>query len=184
MIVSFGLLCYTCVQESNNLVLHAQHNELVLNNGVLMYKGRPFNGMLLDHYSNGAKRMEVMYHDGRKHGNEIQWYDNGTVATTRNYLNGKKSGLHQGYWENGNYKFVYHFNSHGAYHGNIKEWYSSGALMRDFNYLNGKENGTQKMWMQNGKIRANYEVVNGERFGLIGLKKCYQVSSNTNIKEL
>ena len=34
------------------------------------------------------------------------------------------------------------------------------------------------MWKDDGTIKANYEVVNGERFGLIGLKKCYTVTVN------
>ena len=62
------------------------------------------------------------------------------------------------------------------YHGNVKEWYSNGQLYRDFNFNNGKEVGSQKLWKLDGTIKANYEVVKGERFGLIGLKKCYQVS--------
>ena len=45
-----------------------------------------------------------------------------------------------------------------------------------FNYINGKEAGKQLLLKSNGNIKANYEVVNGERFGLIGLKKCYTVT--------
>ena len=45
------------------------------------------------------------------------------------------------------------------------------VTFRDFNYINSKETGSQKLWYETGKIKANYEVINGERFGLIGLKK-------------
>ena len=31
-----------------------------------------------------------------------------------------------------------------------------------------------------GAIKANYIVVNEERYGLIGLKKCYSVTSDKN----
>ena len=41
-----------------------------------------------------------------------------------------------------------------------------------FHYIDGKEVGSQKLWQEDGRIKANYEVKNGERFGLIGLKKC------------
>ena len=34
------------------------------------------------------------------------------------------------------------------------------------------------MWKYDGTIQANYEVVNRDRFGLIGLKKCYTVTVN------
>lgn len=179
MTFSFGI-CASCGPDREIYVIDAQHHELLLNNGVLMYKEQPFNGILEDYYSNGLKKVEVMYDDGRKHGVETQWYFDGAIAARRHYFEGKKSGLHKGFWENGNNKFIYQFNNMGAYDGNIKEWYRSGEIMRDFNYVNGKENGSQKMWMQNGSIRANYEVVNGERFGLIGLKKCYQVTTGSD----
>ena len=88
---------------------------------------------------------------------------------------------HLGWWEDGTPKFEYHFNTKGAYEGKRKEWYKNGQLVRDFNYVSGKEVGSQRMWAKNGKIRANYEVKNGERFGLIGLKKCYTVNANSNV---
>ena len=49
-----------------------------------------------------------------------------------------------------------------------------------FHYKNGKEVGSQRLWKADGSIKANYEVVGGERFGLIGLKKCY----NMDISEI
>ena len=68
------------------------------------------------------------------------------------------------------------FNEKGEFHGVVKEWYKSGQIFRDFNYAEGKELGSQRMWKNDGTLKANYEVVNGERFGLIGLKKCYTVT--------
>lgn len=47
-----------------------------------------------------------------------------------------------------------------------------------FNYENGNENGRQQLWKVDGTIKANYEVVHSERFGLIGLKKCNNVSDS------
>ena len=34
------------------------------------------------------------------------------------------------------------------------------------------------IWDLDGNIKANYEVINGERYGLIGLKKCFTISDN------
>ena len=70
---------------------------------------------------------------------------------------------------NGNGLFVARYPANDAYH--------MDGYMADFNYVDGKEEGSQKMWQINGKIRANYHVKNGERFGLIGLKKCYTVNT-------
>ncbi len=115
-----------------------------------------------------------------KHGVEKLWYENGVLAQERFYRKGFKSGIHKGKWDNKQNKFEYHFNDKGEFHGIVKEWYKSGALYMSFNYLDGKENGIQKLWKLDGAVKANYEVVKGERFGLIGLKKCYSVTVNNN----
>ena len=94
------------------------------------------------------------------------------------YEEGKKVGIHKSWFENGQQKFEYPYNQKGFYQGALKEWFPNGQLIREFNYVEGKESGTQKMWLENGNIRANYTVIDGERFGLIGLKKCYSVNTN------
>jgi len=141
-----------------------------------MYKDVPFDGFLKSYYDSKKTKSKAHYNQGKKEGLETILHQNDSVASKRFYTKGVKTGIHKAWWENGNPKFVYHFNDKGEYNGNVKEWYTSGTLYKDFNYMNGKESGSQKLWYQTGKIKANYEVVNGERFGLIGLKKCYQVT--------
>ncbi len=147
-----------------------------LENGVLFYKSQRFNGVLFEKYEDGSFKKQIPYENGRKDGREQWWYGNGQLSQRRYYEDGVKVGNHQGWWEDGSAKFEYSFNSTGAYHGKRKEWYRNGQMVRDFNYLNGKEIGKQQMWTDAGKIRANYVVKDGERFGLIGLKKCYTVT--------
>ncbi|TYA92385.1 hypothetical protein FUA24_02225 [Seonamhaeicola marinus] len=158
------------------LVINADDQNLKLNNGVLEYHDDPFTGKLESTYANSAKHSEVFYYNGLKEGGEKQWYGNGILAMERFYHEGVKVGVHKAWWSNGIHKFVYYFNDKGEHHGNLKEWDITGLLIRDFNYKNGKESGAQKMWKDNGEIKSNYVVVNGERFGLIGLKKCYTVT--------
>ena len=92
--------------------------------------------------------------------------------------NGIKVNVHKGWWENRNLKYRYIFDDKGRYNGKVEEWYVTGQKLREFNYTNGLENGKQKLWDLNGKIKANYEVINGERYGLIGLKNCFTVFEN------
>ena len=165
-----------CKQSTQKLILQDTNTELKLVNGVLLFKDDPFSGVIESYYNSETIKSTINYHQGKKQGLEIIWHINDSLGSKRFYDMGLKVGIHKGWWQNGNPKFVYHFNDNGEYHGNIKEWYESGILFRDFNYLNGKEAGSQKMMYDTGKIKANYEVVNGERFGLIGLKKCYQVT--------
>lgn len=151
---------------------------LKLENGILFYKENPFKGTLVSYYEVEKLKSQVEYIDGKKHGSEKQWYANGDKLIERFYKEGFKTDIHKSWWEDGTQKFEYHFNKKGEFHGFVKEWYKSGQIFRDFNYVAGKELGSQRLWKDNGSIKANYEVVNGERFGLIGLKKCYTVTVN------
>lgn len=164
------LVSCTSVQEEN--AIDASTKGLVLVNGVLELEGRPFTGKLLSWYSDQILKSEIVYKEGKKHGSEKYWFENGELAQERYYVDGLKSGIHKAWWGPDRPKFVYHFNNQGAFHGEVKEWYRSGQLYMSFNYNHGKENGSQRLWKMDGTIKANYEVVNGERFGLIGLKKC------------
>ncbi len=180
LVLLFSFLFFASCQNKE-LVVDEKNTSLELVNGVLHYQSNPFNGLLVSYFEAASIKKKLQYKDGRKDGLEEQWYENGQLSQRRLYSNGIKIGKHLGWWENGTKKFEYHFNEKGAYEGSRKEWYQNGQLLRDFNYAEGKEIGNQRMWAENGKIRANYEVKNGERFGLIGLKKCFTVNTNSNV---
>ncbi|EDP70229.1 Hypothetical exported 24-amino acid repeat protein [Flavobacteriales bacterium ALC-1] len=164
------------MRSNEALVIQDTNAELELINGVLIFNDGPFTGVIEGDYNSNKTKSRTNYLDGKKNGLETIWYENDSVASKRFYSKGLKIGIHKAWWKNGNPKFIYHFNDKGEYNGNVKEWYQSGVLYRDFNYINRKEAGSQKLWYETGKIKSNYEVINGERFGLIGLKKCYQVT--------
>ncbi|OEK07597.1 hypothetical protein A8C32_17525 [Flavivirga aquatica] len=177
----FICLFYSCNSaERSRKTLDVLDSNLRLENGVLFYKKTPFNGELVAKYENEKLKSKIEYLGGRKHGYEKQWYDDGTKFMERYYSKGFKTGTHKAWWHNGILKFEYHFNNKGEYHGSVKEWYKTGQLFRKFNYKKGKEVGSQRLWKIDGAIKANYEVVNGERYGLIGLKKCYKVTVNSD----
>jgi len=180
LLLVIGSLVLFSSCEREQLEVDKASSQLELVNGVLYYQNSPLDGLLIAKYNKTSYEMKLQYKDGRKNGYEKRWYSNGQLAQNRTYSRGVKIGDHLGWWENGISKFEYHFNEKGEYDGNRKEWYKNGQLVRDFNYLNGKEKGSQRMWASNGKIRANYVVKNGERFGLIGLKKCYTVNTDSN----
>lgn len=176
----FCAILYSCgnIQEAKKII--AKNSSLKLNNGVLFYNDKPFSGNLIDYHKNNNLKSDITYKNGRKNGLEQQWYKNGLLAQKRFYKNGVKFGIHTGWWHDGTLQFEYHFNHEGAYHGTVKEWYKNGEIYKLFNYTNGKESGRQKLWKTNGSIKANYDVVNNERFGLIGLKKCYTVTTESD----
>ncbi len=161
-------------------ILEASDSNLQLDNGVLLYKGIPFTGNLHTYYVGKNLKSDIEYDAGRKQGYEKHWFENGSKSMERYYIKGIKSGVHKAWWNDTILKFEYHFNEKGEYHGMVREWYETKQLYRDFNYVKGKEVGSQRLWKADGTIKANYEVVRGERFGLIGLKKCYTVTTNSN----
>ncbi|MFI8604417.1 toxin-antitoxin system YwqK family antitoxin [Cellulophaga baltica] len=183
LIVCILCLILTCGCSEDQLNLNESDANLNLENGVLLYKNIPYTGVLVAYHQDGQLKSKINYDKGMKEGLESFWHQNGVKASERSYANNLKIGTHKGWWDTGTPKFAYHFNAKGAYDGNLKEWYKTGTLFKDFNYSKGKEAGSQKMWYASGKIRANFETINGERFGLIGLKKCYKVTVDSkNIK--
>lgn len=173
------LFVSACIKTENKLTVTSANPNLQLDNGIMLYNQKPYSGNIKDYYNNGNLKSDIEYVNGRKHGIEKQWFLNSKLAIERHYTKGIKTGIHKGWWENGTQKFEYYFNTKGMYNGIHKEWYTSGQIYRDFNYINGQEVGKQRLYKNNGKIKANYEVVNGERFGLIGLKKCKTVTINS-----
>ncbi len=177
--ILFFVCLLSCVNKGqSHLVLFKENKQLEVKNGVLFYKNLPFNGTLKFFDEINQTHNESNYLEGKKHGEERKYYLNDSLSEVRFYKKGLKVGVHKSWWKNGNKKFEYSYNDLGTYDGPFNEWYKNGQAAKAFNYKNGKESGVQKMWLLNGKIRANYTVLNGERFGLIGLKKCYTVKTN------
>jgi antitoxin component YwqK of YwqJK toxin-antitoxin module len=106
-----------------------------------------------------------------------KYFPNKQLMEYREFRNEMKNGKQIAYWDNGKKRFE--FNAvNDAYEGELKEWDYDGNLFHLAHYKNGVEEGEQKMWYQNGKIRANYVIIKGRRFGLLGTKNCKNVSDS------
>lgn len=175
-IVLLCILLHSCFNKSAQLNVGFENPDLELVNGILYFNENPFSGNIVSYFDESNLSSKIQYVDGRKHGYEKHWFADGTLSEERHYLKGYKSGIHKAWWDKNILRFEYHFNNFGAYNGSVKEWYKSGQLFKAFNYKDGLEVGRQRLWKIDGNVKANYDVVNGERFGLIGLKKCYKVT--------
>ncbi|MEZ4902552.1 MAG: toxin-antitoxin system YwqK family antitoxin [Spirosomataceae bacterium] len=105
-----------------------------------------------------------------------KYYPNGQLMEYRHYKAGEKHGKQVAFWENGKKRFEF-VAVNGVYEGQFKEYSVEGKLFHLATYKNGQE-GPQKMWYDNGKIRANYVIRNGKRYGLLGTKNCKNVSDS------
>jgi antitoxin component YwqK of YwqJK toxin-antitoxin module len=115
--------------------------------------------------------------NGKRSGMQQKWFAKSKIKEIRFYVDGKKNGLQTAYWENGNKKFEF-VAIDDAYNGELREWTSEGHLIHQANFVNGQEEGPQKLWYDNGKIRANYIIRDGKRYGLLGTKNCVNVSDS------
>jgi antitoxin component YwqK of YwqJK toxin-antitoxin module len=139
--------------------------------GTLYFNKLPLTGLTYELFPNGDTAKVSNYTNGKQNGLTLWWYPNRQLARKRIYVNGWKQGAHYGWWPNGKIQFEYHF-VNDEYEGELTEWYSSGKVFRIFHYQAGHEAGSEKMWWEDGKIRANYVIINGEKFGLFGQKLC------------
>ena len=177
-LITFILFTTACSKKDDALYVQIDDPQLTKKQLLLFFDRTLFTGTILSDFTNGKRKSQQEYLDGKKHGNEVFWYENGQIEVQRTYSYNKKTGIHKAWYQNGSPKFNYTFNADGEYHGNVREWYSSGQLYRDFNYIKGKEQGSQRLWTALGKIKANYDVIDNERYGLIGLKTCKSTSTS------
>ncbi|WP_162847191.1 toxin-antitoxin system YwqK family antitoxin [Mucilaginibacter gracilis] len=165
-------LLFACSQKPASMgIIPMADISLKQRQGTLYFKGVPFNGTTFELFDNGDTAKAVPYVNGKENGIMQWWHPNKQLAQKRLFVNGRKEGVHMGWWPNGKKQFEYHF-TNDEYEGEVKEWFSNGTVFRIFHYAAGHEAGSQKMWWEDGKIRANYVIVNGEKFGLFGQKLC------------
>lgn len=149
-----------------------------INNDTIFLNTIKYSGYLYQLQSNNRDTILVEgYVNGLQNGISKKWFANNKLMEQRFYFNGKKNGTHLAFWENGYKKFQF-IAKDDAYEGEMKEWNVDGKLIHLANYKNGQEEGTQKLWYDNGKIRANYVIIKGKRFGLLGTKNCRNVSDS------
>ncbi|TKT88108.1 toxin-antitoxin system YwqK family antitoxin [Dyadobacter frigoris] len=136
-----------------------------------------FTGYIYDLYPSGDTAEISGFLDGNEHGIRKKFYPGGRLREKREFNQGKKTGIYYAWWDNGDKMLKYHFKN-DEYDGTCQEWNRYGRLIREMNYANGHEEGPQKLYYDNGKVRANYVILNGRRYGLLGTKNCVNVSDS------
>jgi len=147
-------------------------------NDTIFYNDSLFSGFLIEISDSSKDTLSrESFLKGKRSGIQQKWYSTSKIKEVRFYVDGKKNGKQIAFWENGNKKFEFTAND-DAYEGELKEWTIDGFLIHQANFVNGQEEGPQKLWYDNGKIRANYIIRDGKRYGLLGTKNCVNVSDS------
>jgi antitoxin component YwqK of YwqJK toxin-antitoxin module len=176
------LLCFSCNQQSKNtssfFVVSADDKNLTQHNGLLLYNNVVFSGTVYQFYNGTTDTAFVnSYNNGKEHGEWKKFYPNHKLQEQRFFVFGKKEGQMIGCWENGKRKLLYNFKNN-EYEGTCYEWMPTGILAKEVNYKKGYEEGSQKHFFENGKIKSNYIISNGRRYGLLGTKNCINVKDS------
>nr|WP_293836148.1 hypothetical protein [uncultured Arsenicibacter sp.] len=164
------------------LILDAQTPGLQSVQQRYMYQGIPFTGVVVSRFPSGTVQSKAAYVQGEPDGVSQQWYENGRTAEIRYYAEGHKTGRHLAWWPNGRRRFDYTFERDVPV-GHHQNWYPTGRRFSSFHYdAEGHEAGLQQMWFESGQIKANYEMRNGRRYGLLGAKGCMGENTNKALK--
>jgi MORN repeat variant len=144
----------------------------------MYHHGKLFTGMVYALHPGTSDTAFVNgFWQGREHGYWKTFYPGHLPKMTRQYSNGQKTGEMLAWWPNGKLQLAYVFEQ-DEYEGACREWDTSGTLIKEMHYRAGHEEGAQKVFYNNGKIRSNYVVINGRRYGLLGTKNCINVSDS------
>ncbi|WP_344927947.1 hypothetical protein [Aquimarina addita] len=156
--------------------MNVNDNDLKLVNEIMLYKEEPFSGILFSK-TDTLTIYKATYENGKKHGKEQKFFYNGSLAESGFYTGGNKSGTHLAWWNKNQLKSEYHYDDTGNFIGVQQEWFGNGQLSKEFHYNEyGEEDGTQKLWNFAGKIRANYTVIAGKRYGLTPSEGCKSIT--------
>ena len=160
------------LKSSPSNIVEADTANISIRKGVLYQNEAVFSGTLVSFYNGTKDTAEVAsYVNGKEDGEWRKYYPNKTLKEKRHFTNGFKVAELTAWWENGNKKLQYFFVA-DEYMGTCREWNEKGLLVKQMNYLSGHEEGAQQWWYDNGKIKANYIIKDGRRFGLLGTKNC------------
>ena len=112
--------------------------DLDTNMGITLFEGKPFSGICVDYHSNGKRRTESHYKNGRADGLWITWDVTGQISKNFRYENGEKfNGVHISFHENGQAKIESHYVS-GQESGLRTTWDEEGNVTKTEAYKDGK----------------------------------------------
>lgn len=159
-------------------VFNSATTNVRMKNGVAMTENTRFTGIVYTMFPNSKDTAEIVaFNNGREHGQWKRFYPNGKLMETRHFENGQKTGVYNAWWPNGVQKLAYNFTD-GEYNGVCREWNDKHVLIKEMHYKNGYEEGSQKEFYNDGKVKANYMMIAGRRYGLLGTKNCVNVTDS------
>jgi len=196
------LSCDKIVRETKNILgtkrVHVSEFEILkngklnptpydekINQGRLMFKEKPFTGIVFDNYSEDIFSFEYNYVDGLLDGEQkvyhsesnqierletfekgiqngpvIEYYDNGNLRTKGIFKNDIWNGPFESYFEKGTLMRKGNLKD-GNYQGSYEEYYENGVLKTKGNYNDGNLDGSYEEYYENSKLKFKGNKLNG-----------------------
>lgn len=118
-------------------------------------------GLTVQYWETGEKKLEINYHCGVKHGLRTAWHRNGQKWSVGEYVNGRDNGVWKEWSEDG--KKVQEFTmNRGVWNGFHTQWYPNGEKRREVRYVHGVIQGPLTFWNDSGKVLASIDFVDGK----------------------
>ncbi len=159
------------------------------------------HGNWIGNYSNGQRRSEINYENGRRIGWQrsysksgklrgevelidgpgilVEKYGKNKYLSIENFANGYPEGIQQFWFYNSKKLSNESYYSNGKKNGLQREWFENGKLKIESNYRDDLLHGNHKEWYKNGKMKLEENYIDGKKEGL-----CKEWYENGNVKSI
>jgi antitoxin component YwqK of YwqJK toxin-antitoxin module len=122
------------------------------------------DGPFIRYWSNGNKRYEWSYKDGKRaDGLSYGYYVDGKIKQTIEWKDGEWNGYHTDYWENGNKRLQFQISgSRRRQNGTHMCWHENGTLSQKGFFVDDKKEGLYVWYNEDGTIQSEEIWKSGE----------------------
>lgn len=124
------------------------------------YSNGVLNGILLEWFDNGNKKLSTNYINGKREGEAYKYYENGNVESKAVYKNNINIKL-MSYYENGSLHCDLNTDQNGLLEGKQTCYFESGQISELWNYCSGIYCGLQQKFYSDGSIYKKGVITNG-----------------------
>ena len=137
-------------------------SELVLREGRLYRRGepRPFTGVMIERYSDGALKSRSAVRAGRLDGLSEGWYPDGQRQIEEHFVAGVSAGRRVKWYPNGRKRSEATI-ARGRIQGTFRRWHENGALAEEVEMRDGQPDGLAKSYYPSGFLKVRARVRGG-----------------------
>jgi antitoxin component YwqK of YwqJK toxin-antitoxin module len=121
----------------------------------------PFNGLMVEHYPDGALRSRSAVTNGLLHGPSQGWHTNGQLQVTEHFKEGVSHGLRTKWHPNG----VKHSEASivdGKLQGGFRKWHDNGTLAEQVEFAAGQPDGLALAYFESGFTKTRVRLKDGK----------------------